>query len=298
MDRAGLAPLDPRESARLLGASIARLRHEKGLTGRELGRLVGISQAKLSKIETGAIEPSPQDVQKLAHALNAPEEVVEDLADRANALQDKFTGFRLTTTRLTSLQEEVARDEERANRIAVFQHAIVPGLLQTAEYARAVLSDAATVLSGNEPGLSQPAPPSAVSLRVQRQEVLYDRRRRFDFVIAEGVLTRAMASPAVMLAQLDRIRTVGAQDNVTVAILPSDAELEIIADHGFHLFDDQFVIIDLLSTVVVLRDPEDVRVYRTALDHVRGRATTDIDPILDRYALRYADLARAAVQHG
>ena len=297
-DRPGFAPRDPLETARLLGASLARLRRQKGLTGQQLGRLAGMSQAKISKIENGAVEPSAADVERLARALEAPDEVVDDLVDHANTLHNQFTDFRLTVRRLTALQQDIARDEERATRIAVFQLAAVPGLLQTTEYARAMLSEAATVLGGTQPGPQQPTTPSAVTMRIQRQEVLYDRAKRFDFVILETVLARAVGGPAGMLAQLERIRAVNRQENVQVAILPQGADLDLIPEHGFHLFDNRLVIIDLMSTVVVSRGQEDLKVYRMAFDHFRSRSTTDVDPILDRYALHYADLARSAVQQG
>jgi transcriptional regulator with XRE-family HTH domain len=296
-DRPGFAPRDPLETARVLGASLARLRRQRGLTGQQLGRLAGMSQAKVSKIENGAVEPTAADVERLARALQAPDEVVDDLVDHANTLHNQFTDFRLTVRRLTAVQQDIARDEERATRIAAFQVAIVPGLLQTTEYARAILSEVATVLGGTEPGAAQPVTPSALTMRIQRQEVLYDRRKRFDLVIAESVLARAVGGPAEMLAQLERIRTVNRQDNVHVAVLPQDADLNLVPEHGFQLFDDRLVIIDLMSTVVVSRGRDDLRVYRTAFDYFRSKASVDIDPILDRYALRYADLARAAVRH-
>ncbi len=295
----GFAPRETQDTARAaLAAALARLRRQRGLTGQELGRRAGMSQAKISKIETGVVAPGAGDVERLARALEAPDEVVDDLIDRANSLHDQFTDLRLTTQRLTSMQQNFARDEERATHISVFQIAVLPGLLQTTDYARAVLGEYATVLSGNEPSHQPQAAPAAVSGRIQRQEVLYDRRKRFDFVLAESVLDRMVGSPAQMLAQLESIRRVGAQENVRLTIVPADADLAFLPQHGFHLFDDRVVVIDLMSTTVVSRGREDIRVYRLLFDYFVGQATAEIDPILDRYMIRYADLARAAMQHG
>jgi hypothetical protein len=257
-----------------------------------------MSQAKISKIETGVVAPGAGDVERLARALDAPDDVVDDLIDRANSLHDQFTDLRLTAQRLSSMQLNFARDEERATRISVFQIAVLPGLLQTTDYARAVLGEYATVLSGHEPGHEQQPAPAAVSRRIQRQEVLYDRRKRFDFVLTESVLDRVVGSPAQMLAQLENIRRVGAQDNVRLAIVPADADLAFLPQHGFHLFDDRMVVIDLMSTTVVSRGSEDIRVYRLLFDYFSSQASTEIGPILDRYMIRYADLARAAVRPG
>jgi hypothetical protein len=98
-----------------------------------------------------------------------------------------------------------------------------------------------------------------------------------------------------MLAQLDRIRTVAGQDNVRIRILPWDADLAFRPISSFHLFDDRVVIIDLIGTTVVSRGQEDARLYRAVFDHFLARSSPDVYPVLDRYMIRYADLARAAV---
>jgi transcriptional regulator with XRE-family HTH domain len=291
----GFAPRDTQGTARIaLGASLARLRRQLGLTGQQLGGLVGMSQAKVSKIENGVVTPTARDVERIARALQAPDKLVADLVDQANGLRDQFTDWRLTAERLASSQQALAQDEERAARIAVFHIGVVPGLLQTTEYARAVLGDYTTVLSGNDPGQDTRPAPSAVTVRIQRQEVLDDQQKQFDFVIAESVLATVVGSPAEMLGQLQRIRGVASQDNVQLGILPLDAQLAFPPLHGFHLFDDRVVVIDLISTTVVSRGSEDIRVYRAVFEHFLAQATTDIGPIIDRYMYRYADAARTA----
>jgi transcriptional regulator with XRE-family HTH domain len=291
----GFSPRDAQGTGKVaLGASLARLRRARGLTGHELGRLAGMSQAKISKIENGVVTPAPEDVERLARALQAPDDVVTDLRDRASGLRDTFTDWRLTAQRLASSQQALAQDEERAARIAVFQVGVIPGLLQTTEYARAVLGDYTSVLSGSDPGGDTRPAPSAVTVRIQRQEVLDDLRKQFDFVIAESVLATVVGSPAEMMGQLQRIRGVASQDNVRISILPWNAAVAFPPLHGFHVFDDRAVVIDLISTTVVSRGSEDVKVYRTVFDHFQDRATTDITAIIDRYMYRYADAARTA----
>ena len=72
-------PDDPAEPT---GAAIARLRHQARLTGQQLGRLVTMSQAKISRIETGQTTASPDDIGRLARALGAPHDVISRLVDR------------------------------------------------------------------------------------------------------------------------------------------------------------------------------------------------------------------------
>jgi transcriptional regulator with XRE-family HTH domain len=296
--RAPSTPYSALDAARLaVGSTLARLRRRNGITGQQLGQIVGMSQAKISKIENGVVTPTAHDVGLLARALGASEDDVQQLVTQAESLQDQFIDWSITIDRLTSGQQEIAHDEDRATRISIFQTGIVPGLLQTTEYARAVLSEYATLISGGQPGRDYRATPSAVTTRIQRQEVLYDARKQFEFVIAENVLATPVGSPADMLAQLQRIRTVTEQENIEIAILPSDAEVDFRALHGFHLFDDRVVFIDLISTTVVSRGHGSLRVYRSVFDHFRARATTELAPILDRYVIKYANAARAAAEH-
>jgi hypothetical protein len=255
-----------------------------------------MSQAKISKIENGVVIPSVDDVVRLAHALEASQEDVSDLVEQVEQLRGQLVQRRLSLQDLTTGQERLARDETAARNLATFQNVVMPGLLQTPEYAEAILTEYATVLSGGEPGSRAQIAPSAVAMRIQRQEVLHVPSKHFDFVIAENVLASPVGGPIAMLAQIHRLRTAGQLDNVTISILPTDAKVGFRPVHGFHLLDDRMVLIDMISTSVVARSREDLRIYRAAFDHFRARATTEIDPILDRYVVRYADQARVEAQ--
>jgi transcriptional regulator with XRE-family HTH domain len=277
-----------------IGSALAKLRRQKGLTGHDLGQRAGMSQAKISKIETGAVVPTANDAERIARALGASPEMVRALREQAEGLHDQFTDLRVTSRRLTSSQQEVGGNESRARVIRVFQPAIVVGLLQTAEYARSVLGDFAAGMSGASVGVDASAVPAAVTARVKRQEILVDRRKRFEFVMSETVFHNQICSASAMVAQLDRIREIAGYPNVTIAVLPPDASLAFPPMHGFEMFDGRLVLIDLINTVMTSRGAADLRMYRSVFDHFLASSTTDIDPILHRYVDRYADLARTA----
>lgn len=276
-----------------LGTTLARLRKQKGITGKLLGRHAGMSQAKISKIENGVIMPSRQDVERLTRALQVPEEEVQALLDQVEGMHDAFFDRRVTTRQIVAAQHEVAANEGRARSVRVFQPTVVPGLLQTTEYARAILGDYARLLVSNTPKGRQSIAP-AVSARIQRQEVLDNPAKRFLVVMTEAVLSNRLCSPAALLAQLERIRTLARLPNVSIRIVPRDAELSYPPVHGFQLFDDERVLIDLMNTMVVSRGGADIRVYREAFEHFYQVATDDIAPILDSYIRFYADLATGA----
>jgi transcriptional regulator with XRE-family HTH domain len=283
------------EAARAsLGAELARLRHQRGLTGQELGQLVGMSQAKVSKIENGTQTPSPSDVDAIARALGAPEDVIASLVEQAVDLGAELTEFRVGRRTVTLGQQQIKSVESQARQIRIFQPAIVPGLLQTAEYARAVLSEYVSVAGAAAQVTPQEVVPSGVTARIQRQEALHEPSKQVIVVLNETVLMNRVCSPAAMIAQLERIRIVGADyPNVTVGIVPVTTQLAFPPLHGFQLFDDRHLVIDLSNTAVISREHDTIAVFRTVFESFHEQATTYIEPILDRYIRQYAALLTA-----
>jgi transcriptional regulator with XRE-family HTH domain len=277
-----------------VGPDLAKLRKQRRLTGVALAKIVGISQSKISKIEVGTIIPSPEDVERLARALDASDDQVTALVERVEGQHQELVDVRFSGRRMISGQQELASLESRARAVRVFQPAVVPGLLQTTGYAQAILSDYAgvfvEVFGGRDREDERPVRP-AVTARVARQEVLGGVGRTFHLLMMETVFMNRVCSPAQMLAQLDHIRQVAAEYSaVTIGIVPTDTQLAYPPLHGFHLLDDRNLMIDLANTSVASRGSEVLRIYRTVFDYFAEQATTAIDPILDRYTEIYARL--------
>jgi hypothetical protein len=172
----------------------------------------------------------------------------------------------------------------------VFQPTVVIGLLQTSGYAAAVLTALQDAMSG--PGGPPPARSihEAVTIRLQRQGILLDPKRQFEFVMTEAVLSNRVCPPAEMPAQINRIRDVARQTNVSIGIIPADARLAVPPFHGFNLMDDKDLFVDLFDTNIDKHDRLSARAYGRVFDALKSRATTDIEPILARYERLYADL--------
>jgi hypothetical protein len=249
-----------------------------------------MSQAKISKIETGAVKPSPEDVELLARVLGAPPEEVEQLARQAAQYRDRMTDWRFGRNDPATWQREVAHLEADATELRVFQPAVLSGLLQTTEYARAVLTAVQEAWTDTvvrrSAGVSD-----AVSARIGRQVILDDPAKQFHFVVPEASLRNLVTEPEDMPAQLHRLGEVARQKNVTLTMIRDDERWRFPPFHGFLLLDDQHVIIDLFNTNVVTSGPSDLRLYRHVFDALEGRAIRDIDPILEKYRRHYLQLA-------
>jgi transcriptional regulator with XRE-family HTH domain len=266
-----------------LGLILARLRHDADLTGHELGRRVRMSQAKISRLENGIGIPSVPDVRRIAEELNASPDLIDRLVVLAERAGDQMTDWRPTRGVIASMQREVERLEASARTYRVFQPAVIIGLAQTSEYMRAILSATHSVQSV----------PEAISVRIRRQEALSDPDREFRFVMTETVLWNRLCRPEHMSAQIQRLRDLAGQANVTLRIIPTDALLTIPPYHGFALLDDRVVAVDVYNTLVTTRGRSDVGLYRQVFDTLEENATDDIQPILDRHLDRYLDLSRS-----
>ncbi|MFC3741075.1 helix-turn-helix domain-containing protein [Paractinoplanes deccanensis] len=265
---------------------LARMRRARELTGAMLAAQVGMSQPKISRIERGQGAADPEDVAVIARALGATESEAQALKERAERAHNRVTDWRPTATNLAGRQGTLAGWELAATEIRDFQPALITGLLQSDRYARAALSG---FQRSPQPQNRDAALHSAVLARLGRQQALADGGKTFHFVFTESVLRNRICSPIDMLGQIEKLREVGEQPNVRIAIIPDDAEVELPALHGFVLYDDDLVVIDLFNTGLTTRGRTDVAEYREVFDAFARHATADVAEMLDRYHGYYLD---------
>jgi transcriptional regulator with XRE-family HTH domain len=258
----------PHAQRRRLGAELRRLRRLSGLSGRDLARHIEASQAHVSRVEAGqAVPPLPQ-VFAWADAVSAPGDVRAHLAALAEAALNEVDSWRTRyDSGLSAMQRDIGTLEAAAGISRHFQPAIVPGLLQTAEYARRVF-EITDVRSWGEHA-------DAVAARLDRQQILYQPGKRFEFLLAEAAVRLRVGPPHVMRGQADRIISLMSLDNLDIGVVPLEAEAEIVPWCGFHLYDElpdgqePFVTIEMPHARLTVSDPGDVAIYQQQLDAIR-----------------------------
>lgn len=215
---------------------------------------LGWSQSKISKIETGKSTPSHEDVQMLLELYEAPSSVRKALEARAEALNNRYRSLRMLRKRgLHRLQEEVGSKARSTTSTRAFQPTMVPGLLQTPEYARAVFSQP---LSMTGTDVAQ-----AVRARLDRQSVLFDADRHFHFVVTEAALRWRLGSGAVMAAQMDRIANLSTLENVRIGVLPWDTPVPQVPINAFTVRDEGEVSVESFTTHRTIVEPRDISFY-------------------------------------
>jgi hypothetical protein len=212
--------------------------------------------------------PKDAEIRRLCGLYEAGEDVTAGLLRAAADLRAEAGPARLVIRRgdAHKLQERIGRIEADSAEIGVFQPALIPGLLQTADYMRAVFSDGGE-LTGEDLERS-------VAARIGRSQVL-ESGRRFTFVVAEGALRWQATSPVVMADQLDQLAELAGR--LPVGVIPWTRPVSVFTTTGFSLYDRRTVILGTRSGTSFITDPRDVAGYVTLFDELAGVAVFGAD---------------------
>jgi transcriptional regulator with XRE-family HTH domain len=255
------------EARRALGLRLRELRRQAGLTGSRLAASLSWPASKVSKLENGRQTPTDDDIVAWTTATSAPAEADALLAS-LHTLETQHAEWRRVLQRgLSPVQRELAEFEEKTKLFRVVEVTAVPGLLQTAEYARACFAE-----SVRTHGLSDDVD-EAVRARLRRQEVLYRPEKRFHFVVTEGALRVRMCADDAMLAQLERLVALTALRTVKLGIIGFDARYVVSPRHGFWIFDEDLVTVETHSAGLHLAQPQEIELYGRVFDQLAAVAS-------------------------
>ncbi len=274
------------QARQALGLRLRELRQHAGLTGRRLAESLGWPPSKISKLETGRQTPTDEDLRAWARATGAAD-AAEGLLASLHTLEQQHAEWRRQLRGGPhGHQSELARLDDRTRLFRTFESTFVPGLLQTAEYARARFAQSLRV--HRLPGDAD----AAVGARIQRQEILYRPERRFHFVMTEAVLRYRLCPVEVMLAQLDRLVALSALRNVRLGIIAFQTPYVVAPAHGFMLRDQAIVVVETFSAELNLAQPQEIELYASVFERLAAAASYGsesraiITQVIDELAVR------------
>jgi len=246
-----------------ISGTLRELRARSGLSGVRAAALAGISQSRISRIESGVFVPKDTEIRALCRLYQTSEDVTAGLLEAAADLRIEAGPARLVIRRgdAHKLQERIGRIEAESADIGVFQPALIPGLLQTADYMRAVFSDGGD-LTGQDLERS-------VAARITRSQIL-GSDKQFTFIVPEGALRWQATSPAVMAAQLDHLAELAGR--LPVGVIPWTRPVTVFTTTGFSLYDRRTVILGTRSGTSFITDPRDVADYVSLFDTLTSLA--------------------------
>lgn len=249
--------------ARFLGAELRDARTKADLSVRELARRLGIGHAKVSFWENGKKIPTTEDVASYLTAIGVTGEERDRLLEMARLAEQPnwlLAGVPGIDAELGALMEF----EKTARAVMVWAPLLIPGLLQTGDYARAIM--------GNSPSAD-----TRVAMRLGRRDILTRRHPvQFTAIIAETVLREAITEPEITIAQLDHLRRTAELPNVTVQVMPSRA--------GYHPgLAGPFVLLEFPKAKPIVHlehhrssafvfDDDDVTAFAEVAERLRGLA--------------------------
>jgi transcriptional regulator with XRE-family HTH domain len=249
-----------------LAERLSGLRRSAGLTGDRMAADLGWVRSKISKIENGRQPPTAQDIRAWTARCGHPEatgELLDMLADVANAGRRWKKELRKGHA---AIQTDLGQRMQEATRIRNAEIAFMPGLLQTAGYARSIITQSAAVNEVTHDDIE-----AAVTARMRRRDIIYESDKTFEFVITEAALRFMPCSAQVMVGQLDRLLGLD-MDNLTLGIVPMGIELSMTPVHGFLIVDDLTLVETFHKEFEV---PEsDAAVYERIFDRLMAEAVT------------------------
>jgi transcriptional regulator with XRE-family HTH domain len=255
-----------------LAARLRRLREHSGRTLTEVAANFGWSDAKLRSIENAAIGIRDHDLARLLKLYRVPEPECRQLATLAARARQRARWESTFEQLLSDAYPIFLAFEVEAAAILAFEPHVVPGILQTAEYASAVMRRS-VVLEGPD-AVSQ-----GVSSRLARQAVLVrDPPPNLSVIIDEAVLRRRVGSDDVMRRQLLRLLETAEQPNVTIQVLPLSVGAHPGVAGSFEILrfgDDTalpVVYCEDLTGGLIRDSPSDVRRYQRAFEVLQRMA--------------------------
>ncbi len=262
-----------------LGLRLRQLRNQRELTLDQVAAELLVSPTKISRLETGARPASQRDVRDLCELYAVRDKaVIDELMELARLAREP--GWWKRFEDLGTGVEPLLGLEQTAVAATSFAGLLVPGLLQTADYARAAIT-------GIEREMESRIIEERVEARLLRQEIL-DRPEplRLRALIDESVIYRNIGGLAIMRGQLDRLLGRASSANVSIQIIPFSAERYAAIDSNFSLMEfeegsPQVPVIHvetLASQLIVDRQP-DVAKYRQIVENLREAALSTHDSL-------------------
>jgi len=252
------------------------LRYQHGLTVEEVAERLLCSATKISRLETGARRPSLRDVRDLCELYDVDEPTSADFMTLAREAREQGWWTHYDDLNLNPY----IGLEQVATSITCYSMNYVPALLQTEEYAQAIIK---AITPKIDPDIHR----QRVEVWMRRQELLQpDERPRYRALLDEAVLHRRVGDSQLMTAQLENILEAERDTKVTIQVIPFDLAMHAAQDSNFVLLEfgeasnlSPVVFIEGLTSNQYFERLVDIASYREALEYLRDSALSPRDSV-------------------
>lgn len=229
---------------------LRNLRKQAGLSGDRLAARCNMSQSKVSRIENGRVRPSLVDLERILTALDAPAPLMAEASALARIAATEWQDARgMRRKGLDKKQLELAALEAASTEFRFFLLSMLTTLLSTPEYIRASLA--------HIPGDHS----KAVAKKLERQEILYDRAKRFTFILTEQAIRSPFLPDYAMAMQIDRLASLSHLPNIQIGVVPLGTRMPGCPLNTFTVYNGRLATVETTAGVMVFRDPRDIRMH-------------------------------------
>ncbi len=261
----------PTVRRRRLALELRRLREAARLTCEEVAEHLECSASKISRVETGRVSVSPRDVRDMLELYNVPAQQRDSLVQLARDSRQKGWWHAYSDTIQPQFATYVGL-ESAASEIRVYEVNLMPGLLQTEDYARTIIK--AGTMNGNQEDIER-----KVALRMARQPALTRTEPPMLWtVVDEAALRRRVGGTELMRAQLEHVLELSSLKNVAMQVIPFGAGAHPAMGRPFVILvfperiDTDVVYLEDLTSAFYLEDVEEVDRYNVFFNHLRATA--------------------------
>ncbi|MFE2757011.1 helix-turn-helix domain-containing protein [Actinosynnema sp. NPDC059335] len=277
---------NPVTQQRQLRAELRTAREAASLTQKGAADSLDWSLSKLIRIETGAVGISVTDLRALLQLYGVSDQGrIDELVEMARSGKQRAWWDRYRPRLVQSFVTFLGM-EDSTSLIRQFQPLFVPGLLQTEDYARAVVS----LYNPHD----EDAVERGVEIRMERQERFYKRGdQRALFILDEAALRRQIGGPQAMRRQLERLKEINRLPFISIQVIGFDKGVHQGMESAFTVFEfpgdeqDHAIYIDQAGksqSILIQNSPEDASRYVEAFIKLEEVATPpdELDAFIDR----------------
>lgn len=260
----------PTVRRRRLALELRRLREAARLTCEEVAERLECSASKISRVETGRVSVSPRDVRDMLEIYGTPEEQRESLVQLARESRQKGWWHAYGDSVQPHFGTYLGL-ESAASEIRIYEVNMIPGLLQTEDYARTVIT--AGMVNSPRPDIER-----RVALGVERQRLTKSSPPKVWTVLDEAALRRQVGGPEVMRAQLEYLRELAGLRNVSLQVIPFGGGAHPGMGRPFVILvfgesvDPDVVYLEDLTSALWVEDVNQVDRYNVLFNHLQATA--------------------------
>jgi len=269
-----MAGRSPKVRRRRLGIELRQLREAVDLTIEQVAERLEVSDSKISRIENGQVSATPRDVRDMATLYGVSGQRLDNLMQLARETREKPWWYQYS-----DMQLDFAAYEAEASQLLIFAPQILPGLLQTRDYARAIIRAIRYDLSDEEIE-------RRVEFRMKRQALLAEKEPPALWaIIDEAILHRMIGDRRTMCEQLKHLVDTARLPHVTLQVLQFSAGEHAGLDGPFVIIrypeptDRDMVYFEHTGREHYLDDSNAIHLHATSFDHIRAAALKPDDSL-------------------